>query len=225
MNARHDARHEARLAEAVAARSPAAIADLLRDCATCRDDWYGLEALGKALDDVGEELRLDRPAVPAAGSGADDRDEVLRAIRRARGERVTDARSSLRRAPRWGWWLAAAAALVLAFVAYQRFGEPGEEPEIVLGAPLETVAPRGRVTDFAEFQGRGVRPAGGFFRISVFAPGAATPLLVSPPLDTPQWRPTAEELASLPATIEWRLESFVAGGESRVSPRAAATRP
>lgn len=225
MSARHDVRHEARLAEAVAARSSAAISDLLRDCATCRHDWRGLEELGQALDGVGEELRLDRAAFPPAASRPGDRDEVLRAIRRARGEREVHAPPSQRRAPRWGWWLAAAAALVLAAVAYQRFGASSEEPEIVLGAPLETIAPRGRVANFDEFEGRGPRPAGGFFRISVFAPGVATPLLVSPPLDTPRWRPTAEELARLPATIEWRLESFVAGGESRVSPRAAATRP
>lgn len=221
MNARHDARHEARLAEAVAARSAEAIADLLRDCETCREDWRGFESLGRALDGVGEEFRLDRAAEPAPG----DREEVLRAIRLARGERDPSASASRRRAPRWGAWLAVAAALVVAWVAYQRFGAPSEEPEIVLGAPLEAVAPRGRVADFAEFRGRGARPAGGFYRISVFAPGSDVPLVVSPPLDAPEWRPTADELASLPGSIEWRLESFIAGGESRVSAKAGATRP
>lgn len=216
MSRLHGSEHDARLAEALARRDASGIEALLASCGECREQWESLKALGRDLDRAGREFELDRTTPTEPGPPG----EVLAAIRLARG----DARAAKRRPMTLVWWVTAlAAALVLIFWFRGRAGA-GDEQELVMGVGLEALAPRGLVESFAQFEGKGDRPSGGFFRISVFAPGSSEALVVSPSLDAPRWQPTAEELARLPTRIEWRLESFVAGGESRVSPRAEAER-
>jgi hypothetical protein len=89
------------------------------------------------------------------------------------------------------------------------------------------LAPRDTVERFEEFRWRGQRPAGGWYVVTVRAPGAAPgdpPLARSAQIDESRWAPVEEAARRLPQEIEWQVRLYDPEGEVTASPWTRARR-
>ena len=210
MTDEHDDRHEEELrllvCDAEDARAALA-ASPLAGCEACHEVLDALLDADARMTELGRAGRaelaelLERGGAPETGSAEE----------RALEEILGEARKRTSRpARRLVATAAAAAVFLLAFFLWPapRVVERG----VLLGEETPLSSPVGAVDAYAPFAWEVERPENGWFEVSVFAPGASRPLLVSPRIRESPWTPAAEELERLPDRIRWRLD--VHGGAS-----------
>ncbi|MBL8840929.1 MAG: hypothetical protein JNL90_05290 [Planctomycetes bacterium] len=250
----HSEDHEALVMELLTGSKDADDADVkarLEGCAACRErvlelrgvvDGLSLspaehaELLASAAGPVaGEEEALDRfrRTLAAGRVAAPPLPEENRAGERPSSDRAATAMRRLpaRRAPLLA--LAASLLVALSLVAWwvlHRDPIPAEVPVIELDAKaFAEAAPSGaqaaRVDRFA-WRESGVPSRA--WQVEILA-GASddrdAPLLVSPRLIEPEWRPSAADAAALPTSFRWRIVAEDSRGERRRSAAVAVTQP
>lgn len=133
-------------------------------------------------------------------------------------------RGGLRLVPRWLGPLAAAAALLLAWLGWS-LRTPEEAPrEIRMGASIALEAPLEGGADLAEFRWSYELASGGWFTLVVrdpSKPALESELARKANLTEPRWRPTPAEVAGWPQEIAW--EVLAHDGTGRVEASAQHT--
>jgi hypothetical protein len=185
----------------------------LRECADCARQWTALQDVQRRLENTrqAEEAALDELQREPAAPGEE---RVLATL-----TRLAAAEPHARPRRRAVAWLTAAvllfagAWLVLHFLG----GERGSNPPIVLGHGLEIQRPRGPVASYAPFEWSDAIEADSYVLRIYDAKDTARshPVLEHRDLEGSPWTPTAQELESLPARIEWELVALDAQGAVR----------
>jgi hypothetical protein len=206
------------------------VEQLIQDCSICREELSRWQQLADSLEDYSAEMHQVR-------SLREEPDEPrvrdhLRTLG-APGQPDVVTRASSRRW--WLQWLAAAAVLLLLFWWGSRpAAETAPDVPRFLGTEARRcLGPVGPVLAYEEFRWQGERPAGGWFELEILAvsaePGAAEVdhrefSIHVPRLTEPVWRPTAEQLPSLPSAIFWKVTWYDASGQPCGQAQAEAER-
>lgn len=210
----------------------------LERCPTCRQrllELRGLVAgLSLAADEQEELLAAATDAVPGEEEALERWRRTLAANRTGSAAIGATARPRLSRVlarpPLLG--LAASLLLALSLGAWWvvRAWRPVDElPVIELDASaFADATPHGaQATRVERFAWRESGIPSRAWQVEILAEAAddATPLLVSPRLIEPEWRPSAAEVAQLPARFRWRIVAEDSRGERRSSSAVAVTQP
>lgn len=121
---------------------------------------------------------------------------------------ATPARPQTRSvAASWRWFVAAAAAGLLAFVWLRGLEDPGpQRPYLLNGSDAELVRPIGEVADFDIFQWKAVRPPGGWYVLRIRSADGAI-LVATEELTETLWRPADHDpLPDDVRHISWEVE-------------------
>jgi len=223
----HSAEHEDVLHDLVtgdmAPEDPRA-KEVLTACHECRRKLEDLRALAALLEETAREerellLSLDRTSSPP---GADRVAPFVRT--RAAEARAEQAQRSQPQTPSRRLWptalklvAAAAAVVVLAWLARTVLPEPGSPEGVRLGdSQPPDMHPQGRVAAFDHFQWSFALPPGGWYQLVVRPgePGDPAPLHETSHLTDKAWTPSAEIRASWPDTIRWQVIVRDATGSS-----------
>jgi hypothetical protein len=204
----HPREHEDLLAALLAGeRGPAEpeVAQRLRECATCREQWTRLRTTAAQLERAGTERRTALAELERVGPAPGEERLLATLERLAAGEPRARGRRSLA-------WLAAAAVLVaLAWIARGFLGGgDGRDPAWLGEGALQIVAPEGEGS-FERFSWTYTGSDADSFTLRIFElkDGArGKRLLIRERLKETTWVPEAEEQEKLPARIFWEVEAL-----------------
>lgn len=219
-HAAHLREHEDRLAAVVAGdASP----DVLAECAQCRARWSELASVVAVLE---ADAAVERAVIAdaRAHSAVRGEDEALAALRARMGGAP---QRTARRSPAFAILASLAAVLAVAWTAWMVARPKEHAPDVTLGgSALECLKPRERVDAYGEFRWSGALPPGGWYDIAVYAaedaPGSL-PRASATQLEDARWTPTNDEIAKLPASIRWIVQSRDATGAPAARCEASAS--
>jgi hypothetical protein len=205
----HPREHEELLADLLSGeRRPAEaeVAERLRECSACREQWARLRDTAAHVGRAGAAQRAALAELEAGGPAADE--ELVRA---ALGRLAGEAAPAPRPRRRVLAWLAAAAVLAVGLWLARGFlARPDERVWLGDGA-FRGLAPSGEVASFERFSWEYTGPAADSFTLRVFALAdgeRGARILVKERLKETNWTPTAQERETLPGRILWEVDAL-----------------